>query len=981
MKKFLAISLLSCLLAPASVQASGMSAKVTATLEPSLADALSSAPADMVYDVLVAASETGELTRSIELASKGTAGLAARHQQIEIALRSLNAKTEASVLDALALSVHSQTRVIDKFWITNMMHVRSNREGLLDLAARGDVARIYPNTSVSLVEPVAGYAPSLSPSAAGTNLEAVGVRSLWSRGLAGQGRLLASIDTGVEGDHPALAGNWRGNHGDTAAAWFDPLDAPAPMDNNGHGTHVMGTMVGRNGADTIGIAPGAEWITAGVIDRGSALGATIADILRAFQWVADPDGNPATTTDVPDAVCNSWGISQTIISPCDSVFFQAIANLEAMGIVCVFAAGNEGPSSMSMRNPADHAGSPASAFAVGAVDATLPELPVPSFSSRGPSACDGISIKPDIAAPGVAIRSAYKDRSYRVLNGTSMAAPHVAAAVALLRQYDPDLTPAQIRFALMSTAADVSDPGIDNESGHGMINLPAALASLPGPSLPAISVAGASIDALGDGLFSPGETVDFSVSLNAELSDFQGLLGRLRPLTTGFSCPVDTARFAALPAGKSTAIASSPFTVAAAPSDRIGDSIFFELTLSGGSLPWNWIDTVGTVCSLPKRGMVHNLTGSLVNLGVSNLGQFGLGTGSLIDAGCGWQLADGGVNVLYEGALLISASGGRLSDASRRSDSSPFDFVPADSITRSSLLDGSLVASTSFDDRHALQPVGVEIAQRVTMFRNNDDGRVAVLEWAVHNRTGSTIDSLVCGLLLDVDLPHAGAGSESAVIEPISGGFYHQASGSAPVAGFIPLGTPFASRRFYLNTGGGKFVLTAGEKRNSLKPGSMSPLGLQGDLFEIVGAPAVALAPSGEVTLAVAMILADSPQQFAELAGDVRRRWQEITGVDEGEAGGARLPNADLAQNYPNPFNPSTVISYSLKYEGPVQLDIFNLLGQHVRALVDGWNYAGANSVNWDGTDSRGRTVPTGVYLYRLQTTHESITRKMALIR
>ncbi len=980
MKKFLAISILSCLLVPAIGYASELGPKVTATLESSLSAALGTAPADTIFDVLVAATDSRQLAQSIDLVSKGTTSLALRHQQIEATLRSLTAKNEASVLDALAVPARSRTQVLDKFWIANMMHIRCDREGLLSLAASGDVARIYPNVSVSLVEPVASSGPTQSPAAAGTNLEAVGVRTLWARGLNGHGRLVASIDTGVEGVHPALAGNWRGIHGDTAAAWFDPLNAAAPMDNNGHGTHVMGTMVGHDGADTIGIAPGAEWITAAVIDRGSALGATIADILRAFQWIADPDGNPETSSDVPDVVCNSWGISQSIISACDSVFFQAIANVEAMGIVCVFAAGNEGPNSMTLRNPADHAGSPTNAFAIGAVDATLSDYPVPSFSSRGPSACDGISIKPDIVAPGVAIRSSYKGQTYRFMNGTSMAAPHVAAAVALLRQYNPDLTPAQIKLALMSTATDVSNAGPDNESGHGLINIAAALAALPGPSLPTITVAGADVDPTGDGLLSPGETASLTVSLQAQLSDVQGLLGKLRPLTSGFSCPVDTARFAALPAGKNTDISSSPFTIAAAPSERIGDSVYFELTVSGGSLPWNWVDTVAMICSLPIHGQVGELTGAQMALGVSNLGQIGLGNGSFIDAGYGWRLSNGGVNVLYEGALMIAASGGRLSDASRRASSSPFDFEPLDSITYSAGASGSANASASFDDRHAIYPVGVEVSQQISLLSGTDDGRVAILEWTIHNRTALNIDSLTCGLLLDVDLPAAGGGSEHAAFDFKSGGYYHQALNASSVAGIIPLGTPFGSTRFYLNNGG-KLMLSAADKLTALKPGTMSPNGLQGDLLEIVGGLPVTLTPSGEVTFAVALVLADSPQQFADLAGDARKRWLEITSVDGGEGGGSMLPSALLNQNFPNPFNPSTVISYSLKHDGLVRLDIFNLLGQHVRTLVDGWNYAGANSVTWDGADSRGRTVASGVYMYRLQTINESITKKMTLIR
>jgi bacillopeptidase F len=982
MKKSLSIGLLSFLLIPVAGWAFRLDPKMTATLDPSLAQVLQSAPTDTIFDLLVAVGDTKQLSQVAEQASVGAHDLKTRHRRIETMLRSLTAKTQSSVLNSLAASAGPRTRVLSEFWITNMMHVQTDRDGLMQLAARADVTRIYVNAPVSLIEPIVTTDAVAASGNAGASLDAVGARDLWARGLTGHGRLVASIDTGVEGIHPALRNSWRGLGGDTAAAWFDPLDASAPLDNNGHGTHVMGTMVGRDGADTIGLAPDAQWITAAVIDRGSTLSATIADILRALQWVADPDGDPATADDVPDVVCNSWGISQTIISPCDSVFFQAIANVEAMGIVCVFAAGNEGPGSMTIRNPADHAASPTSTFSVGAVDPTMPDFPVPSFSSRGPSACDGLSIKPEIAAPGVAIRSSYKGQTYKVLNGTSMAAPHVAAAVALLRQYNPDLTPDEIKLALMSTATDVGDPGADNESGHGMINLPAALAAVPAPSTPTVTVAGASVDAAGDGVLSPGETVDLTVSLVAQGADVQGLLGRLRPLTPGYACPVDTARFVAIPAEETTDITSSPFLVSAAPATRIGDSAYFELSLSGDPLLGQWTDTVLTVCRLPGQGMVGAVDNAQMSLSISNLGLLGMGPGSLIDAGGGWYLTNGGSNLLYEGALMVASAGGRLADASRRMDgASPFDFVPLDSITIGTRRDGAQCASTSFDDRHAVNPVGVTIAQTLTMYSGSSDARLAIVEWTLQNRSGVPIDSLRCGLLLDIDVPMPGTVNECVEQDPVSGGFYHLASGGSTVAGIVPLSEPLGAHRFYQNTPGGKRSFTRGEKLASLQPGGDLPGSSWGDLLQIVASAPVTLAATGDVTFAVALILADSPQQFAQAAGDARRHWQEFTDVDEGEDGGSMLPDVQLNQNFPNPFNPSTVISYSLKRDGMVRLDIINLLGQHVRTVLDGWNTTGVNSVVWDGIDSHGRTVASGVYMYRIETNQGTITKKMVLVR
>ncbi|HEU4435900.1 MAG TPA: M6 family metalloprotease domain-containing protein, partial [candidate division Zixibacteria bacterium] len=94
-----------------------------------------------------------------------------------------------------------------------------------------------------------------------------------------------------------------------------------------------------------------------------------------------------------------------------------------------------------------------------------------------------------------------------------------------------------------------------------------------------------------------------------------------------------------------------------------------------------------------------------------------------------------------------------------------------------------------------------------------------------------------------------------------------------------------------------------------------------------------------------------------------------------------RPKNFQLSQNYPNPFNPATVISYSLEKSGPVELDIFNLLGEKVKTLVSGRQGAGLHQENWDGTDRSGRPVSSGLYLYRLRLEKFAETKKMMLVR
>jgi len=89
----------------------------------------------------------------------------------------------------------------------------------------------------------------------------------------------------------------------------------------------------------------------------------------------------------------------------------------------------------------------------------------------------------------------------------------------------------------------------------------------------------------------------------------------------------------------------------------------------------------------------------------------------------------------------------------------------------------------------------------------------------------------------------------------------------------------------------------------------------------------------------------------------------------------------ELAQNYPNPFNPTTTIEFTVPKSGQVRLDIFNLMGQHVRMLVDGTVSAGSHQVMWDGADNAGERVASGIYLYRLKKGDDIYTRKMTLVK
>jgi len=381
----------------------------------------------------------------------------AAHQQGVI--RALQAQADASQkqIRAFLRSQEAQGTVSETipFWVFNGLSVTATPGVFQELAARDDVARITPDAiEVEL-------APLQADASAEPNLSVVNAPALWGLGILGQGVVVANMDTGVDISHPELLSRWRGG----TNSWYDPYGQhpTTPSDLSGHGTWTMGVMVaGDAGGTAIGVAPGAQWIAVKIFDDRGRSRATA--IHQGYQWLMDPDGNPSTS-DAPDVVNNSW----TFSSPgCNLDFELDLESLRAIGILPVFAAGNYGPSGSTSVSPANN---PA-ALAVGATDNGDQ---IYAYSSRGPSACGEVSsVYPEIVAPGVSIRTTDRYGFYTSQSGTSLAAPHVSGALALLLNAFPDLSAGQQEAALVATAADKGPTGPDNDFGNGRLDLLAA---------------------------------------------------------------------------------------------------------------------------------------------------------------------------------------------------------------------------------------------------------------------------------------------------------------------------------------------------------------------------------------------------------------------------------------------------------------------------------------------------------------------------
>jgi bacillopeptidase F len=344
-----------------------------------------------------------------------------------------------------------------QLWLINAMAVEIEPKTIRRLAGQPWVSRVQLDYSVRLPE------LQLAAAVPGEwNIETIGAPQVWSLGYTGQGVVVATMDSGADRNHPDLAGSYRGG----SNSWFDPYgEHLEPYDADGHGTQVLGVLVGGSfGGTAIGVAPDAQWIAVKIFrDAGTA---DLSRIHQGFQWLLDPDGDPSTD-DAPDIVNNSWFLSGTE-NVCNLEFEADIAALKAADIAVVFAGGNTGPNAYSSVSPANNP----SGFAVGGLD----EFDNAAFfSGRGPSACGG-SLYPQVAAPAARIRTAdltfgLPVAFYIDVSGTSFAAPHVAGAMALLKGAFKDLTVPELEAAVQKGARDLGDPGPDHEFGYGLLDV------------------------------------------------------------------------------------------------------------------------------------------------------------------------------------------------------------------------------------------------------------------------------------------------------------------------------------------------------------------------------------------------------------------------------------------------------------------------------------------------------------------------------
>jgi subtilisin len=313
------------------------------------------------------------------------------------------------------------------------------------------VAAVHAAPVLRLIRPVRVAAEAAPPQQQLTwGLQALQVDQLWAQGITGKAVVVAHLDTGVDGTHPALQGAIQ------AFAQFDDLGnlvspSPAPFDSAEHGTHTAAIVAGREvDGRQVGVAPGALLSSAMVIESGNVQ----ARVLAGLDWALEQRAK---------VLSMSLGFVGWIPS-----FIPIVQVLRQNDCLPVIAVGNEGPG--TSRSPGNYVES----LSIGAC---AENGNVADFSSSQRFQRDQNALVPDVIAPGVSIISAKPGGGFQSMDGTSMATPHVAGLAALLRQAKPNASVDQIEAAIFGSCGPVQTKA-SGRTERGLPNGPRALVLL-----------------------------------------------------------------------------------------------------------------------------------------------------------------------------------------------------------------------------------------------------------------------------------------------------------------------------------------------------------------------------------------------------------------------------------------------------------------------------------------------------------------------
>jgi len=898
--------------------------------------------------------------------------------------------------------IASVDKLLARFQVTELERVAKHKPRLSKLGASVGIDRIYyasfaaaaspwvvaealdKDPQVEYAEPLFRHYLTVTPNDPSFGQQAhykvIHADSAWSFVKGEQGDVVIGIvDGGTDIDHIDLAANIWTNPGEIAGngmdddgngfvddihGWNfanqtnDPSGLSATPANANHGSHTAGiaSAVTNNGEGVAGTSWNARIMPVNVSGLSDDDG-----VPHAYEGVMYAIENGA------DIINMSWGRQDGGPSEFEQ---DVITTGVQAGIAMVASAGNSSNSALSY--PPSYDG----AFSVAATDNADVKA---SFSNWG--------FTVDVAAPGVTIRSTIDGSSYGFLSGTSMSAPMACGVIALVKTLIPSYSGFQAAEQVRITADNI-DNVVGNENfagllGSGRVN---ALRAVTETDKASLRITGVSFTETGvkpnDGVIQPGESVTVSLTLTNYLAAANNVSLTLIENDPFITLTSSTANISSLNTLAEQTVVFSFDVSLAAPSGR---SLNFVVEMDYGGYQdqdrFNLVvqPTFGTI-------QVNN-----VEVSLTNLGRIGFADPNNSLGGIGFKFNQGS-NMLFEGGLICGTSAQQISNAVRA------QLVGSSLIFNQDFAgtpDGDLQINTpgtisdqesfaAFADTRSNTPMKLRITQESFAFSGAPNDDFVLVRYTIENQGTDALDNFHFGFFFDWDIDPANLDKNMAGYDIARRLGY--VSYQAEYAGVKVL-TEGASMSYRaIDNNAADFAVNDGftddEKWQTISGGIQAVSKGPADVSHVIATGPFSIAPNEFIQVGIALIGGVGLSDLRTNADAAQALWDGLFPTSVAEHPSPIIPGEfALRKNYPNPFNPSTSIRYEIAKSVPVELAVFNLLGQKIRTLVNEQQVAGFYTVAWDGRDDFGRPAASGLYVYELKAGEFKQVQKMLLLK
>ncbi|MBE2281800.1 MAG: S8 family serine peptidase [Ignavibacteriaceae bacterium] len=842
-------------------------------------------------------------------------------------------------------------------------------------------SKIKNSPGIEWAEPRFAYAINFIPNDPSLSqqwyLPKVNAYEAWDINQGSENIVIAINDTGSDWDHPDLAGNIWSNPGeipnngidDDGNGYIDDVrgwdfggsngtpDNDPMEDQPDHGTHVAGlsSAVSNNGVGVSSLASKSKLMivkTSRNDTRDPSSGQPY--IMYGYEGIVYAADNGAHIVNC------SWGGGGYSIFGQETILYAL-----NKGTLVVAAAGNSNSQNAHFPSGYNH---------VFSVAASASSDAKASFSNYGYSI--------DVTAPGQSMYNTWQNNVYATLSGTSMASPLVSSLVALVMANFPNLTAVQAAEKVRVSTDDIYNvnPVFNYKLGSGRIN---ALKALSNTNFISVRindfVLSDEVTGNGDGIFEPGETITLAIAgLNylQQTSSLQIELFSQSNYATVTQNPIINA--GSLLTNQTFSNSASPFHITLANVIPADQDLTFLIRITDA----NYSDF--QMFTFPVNTTYGTVSGNNTAITITSKGNLGYADYPNNTKGSGFTF-NGGGTILFEGSLIIGTGPTKLLNAARGSNQS----VQDQHFTRIQPLQIKIPGNRAdvesrvvFSDASGgSNQLGLEIMLDSYSFSDVTDENYIIMKYTMKNTSGSEITGMYAGLFFDWDLVD-GSGDRADWSQDGNFGYVEYTGTSTTKKVAVALISEGSPGYWAINNAGDASWgiydgYSATEKWQSISSGLSGKLSAgTGDVSNVISAGPYNISAGSELTVAFVIAGGTSLDGLRSSVAAARAKYPVVTSIKEIENNEGLPLSFSLEQNYPNPFNPSTVVRFSIPEAGNISLKVYDVIGNLVGLIKEGYSEAGNFETVFDG-----KNLSSGVYILELKAGKFSKQIKMMLMK